>query len=262
MTARAIWKAELCIGDQRVPVKLFSASQDQRVHFRLLHAKDLAPVQQEMVDSIDLQPVARKDALQGVEVSEGEFVIITEEERRELEPPGSRDIRIEQMIAPSLIEWSWLNRPYYLGPDGDEEGYFALAQAMAKRNRIGAAQWVMRKKRYQGALYSRAGHLHLQTLRHLEEVVDLQEVVAPADRSPDDRERKLAEQLIAMLSDHFDPGAYHNKHRERVQALVKAKASGQQLKAEPPAPMPPPKHSLVEDLQASLNKERSTASAR
>lgn len=261
VTARAIWKAELCIGVQRVPVKLFSASQDQRVHFRLLHAKDLAPVQQEMVDSIDLQPVANKDALRGIEVSEGVFAIITEKERRELEPTASRDICIEQMIEPALIDWRWLNKPYYLGPDGDEEGYFALAQAMAKRNRVGAARWVMRKKRYQGALFSHAGHLLLQTLRHSEEVVELEEVITPADRSPDERERKLAEQLIAMLSDRFDPEAYHNEHSERVRALIEAKVSGQKWEVERPTPKLTPKHSLVDDLKASLSREGSAASA-
>ena len=149
----------------------------------------------------------------------------------------------------------WFDRPYHLGPDGDEGGYFALAEALAAGNRIGAAQWVMRKKRYQGALISRGGYLLLQTLRHAEEVVSIESLVVPPDRAPDAREEKLAEQLIAALEDSFDPGAYQDEHRERVLSLIEAKASGQVVEFAPP----PPKHherSLVEELEASLGKKR------
>ena len=43
MAARAMWKGVIGIGEERVPVKLYSAAQDRTVHFRLLHDEDLVP---------------------------------------------------------------------------------------------------------------------------------------------------------------------------------------------------------------------------
>jgi non-homologous end joining protein Ku len=40
MAARAMWKADLALGEIKVPVKLYSAVQDSKVHFRLLHAAE------------------------------------------------------------------------------------------------------------------------------------------------------------------------------------------------------------------------------
>ena len=50
MAARAMWKADLSLGEIKVPVKLYAAVEDARIHFRLLHAADHAPVKQQMVD--------------------------------------------------------------------------------------------------------------------------------------------------------------------------------------------------------------------
>ena len=47
MAARAMWKADLSLGEIKVPVKLYAAVQDAKVHFRLLHAADHAPVAHE-----------------------------------------------------------------------------------------------------------------------------------------------------------------------------------------------------------------------
>src|SRR5262245_25202344 len=58
MTARAMWKADLSVGELKVPVKLYAAVRDTKVHFRLLHSADHAPVKQQMVDPDTDQPVA------------------------------------------------------------------------------------------------------------------------------------------------------------------------------------------------------------
>ena len=50
MAARAMWKGRIRFGDVDVPVKLYSAVQDQAVHFRLLDAKRKEPIKQQMVD--------------------------------------------------------------------------------------------------------------------------------------------------------------------------------------------------------------------
>lgn len=149
------------------------------------------------------------------------------------------------------IHHQWYERPYWLGPDGDVDGYFALAAALEQSEREGVARWVMRKRSYVGALRREGDHLMLVSLRHTDEVVLPSEVHAPKGRALDERERKLAEQLVEALADHFDPAAYHDTYRERVEKLVAAKSKGRKLKLVKPKAKKAPE-SLEKALQASL----------
>ena len=261
MAARAMWKAEVNVHKLRVPVKLYAAVQDTQVHFRLLHAADTAPVKQQMVDPVTNEPVPAERIRRGLEVERGVFVVLTPEEQAALEPKPSREITIERVVDAAKVDERWFDRPYYLGPDGADEDYFALAQALDERDWIGIAHWTMRKKTYVGALHARSGYLMLETLRHTQELVAIESVRPPTSRAPDKRELALAEQLIGTLEDRFDPGEYHDEHREQVMALIEAKAKGRVVRF-PKAPKRKETDSLTASLEASLKAGRKVSSGR
>ena len=73
MPARAMWKADLALGETKVPVKLYAAVRDTKVHFRLLHAADHAPVKQQMVDPETEEPVAAEQIKKAVAVDRGVY---------------------------------------------------------------------------------------------------------------------------------------------------------------------------------------------
>ena len=205
MAARAMWKADLALGELKVPVKLYAAVQDTKVHFRLLHAADHAPVQ--AADGRSRERATgcrRREIKKAVAVDRGVYVVLTEEEQAALTPKPSRLISVEQVVATAAVDERWFDRPYFLGPDGDDEGYFALAEALEKRDAVGIAHWVLRNKRYVGALQASGGYLLLDTLRYAQELVAVGAVRPSANRAPDKREIALAEQLIGALEDRFD----------------------------------------------------------
>jgi len=96
---------------------------------------------------------------------------IDEKELEGLEPKASREIDIKHFVPPQAIAPEFYDRPYYLGPDGDQAAYFALAEALRKENKEGVAHWVMRKQPYVGALRAEDDYLMLFTLRSSDEVV-------------------------------------------------------------------------------------------
>jgi DNA end-binding protein Ku len=251
MAGRAIWKGVIGFGSVRVPVKLYSAVQDRGVHFRLLHGRDRVPLRQRMVNPLTGAPVPAEQVRRGYEVEEGVFVILGEDELAALEPPPSRDIEVTRFVDPALIDHQFYARPYYLGPDGDERAYFALAGAMRRRGVLGVARWVMRKKEYSGALGVSGEHLVLTTLRPAEEVVAVSAIEPPVGRAPDDKELALAEKLLAALEGNFDPAAYADEHRQRVRELIEARARGAAL-PRPRVERAPPERSLLDALQGSL----------
>jgi len=226
MAARAIWKGELKIGTAKVPVKLFSGVVDRTVRFHILEDKQLKRVKQHMVNPDSGDEVGNEEIQKGYEIEPGKFVILTEEDLQGLEPKPSREIEIMEFVPPEAVSQQWYERPYYLGPDGDEKGYFALAEALTNRNREGIAHWVMRNKPYVGALRAQGDYLVLVTLRNAEEVISARDLPKPAGRAPTQKELNMATQLIGMLEGEFNPAEYKDEYRERVMEFIAKKAKG------------------------------------
>ena len=226
MAARAIWKGNLKLGVVKVPVKLYSAVQDKTVRFHILDQKSKMRVKQHMIEPESGKEVAAAEIQKGFEVEPGTFVILGKEELAELEPEASREIEVAQFLPPSQIPPEYFDRPYYLGPDGDQAAYFALAEALQKKNREGVVRWVMRKQPYVGALRAVDDYLMLFTLRNAEEVLSARDLPKPSGRAPDKKELAMATQLVELLKGEFDPKDYQDEYRERVMEFVEKKAKG------------------------------------
>lgn len=253
--ARAMWKGVLQLGSAEVPVKLYSAVQDQGVHFRLLHARKLEPVKQRMINPDTGKPVESEDVRKGFEVEPGTFVLLAEEELKELEPEPSRDIEIGQVVPREAVPHAWFDRPYFLGPDGDAADYFALARALREQESVGIARWVMRNQDYAGAVLPHDDYLMLVTLRHAGEVVSASALPSPAGRKPDEREVKMATQLVEALEGEFDISEFRDEYRDRVLELIQAKAAGKPIEVKRYEPKPA-EDTLGNLLRASIKTAR------
>ena len=258
MAARAIWKGQLVIGDEKVAVKMYSAVQDRTVHFRLLDKESLSPVKQRIVRKTDGKEVEKEERRKAFALDPERAVMLTPDELDKLEPEASRDIELSRFLAPSLLGEQWYDRPYYLGPDEDDEKkYFALVEALEERKVLGIARWVMRRKHYLGALTVLDGYLMMVTLRRAEQVLEAPEgKAAPVN----DKELGLAERLVEEISGDFDPGLWQDEYHERVCKLIEAKAKGKKLKL-PAAPRKRASGDLADQLRQSLSsvKERRVA---
>ncbi len=230
MAARAIWKGELKLGAVKVAVKLYAAVKDTTVRFHILDEESKTSCKQPLVEPESGKEITKEEVQKGFEVEPGTFVILGAEELAKLEPKASREIEIAHFVPPSAIPPEFYDRPYYLGPDGDQDAYFALAEALQNKNREGIAHWVMRKQPYVGALRAQDDHLLLFTLRHAEEVLSAKDLPHPAGRAPDKKEVSMAKQLVDLLKGEFDPKDYKDEYRERVMEFVAKKAKGHKPK--------------------------------
>ena len=266
MPARAMWKGIIRFGAISVPVKLYAAVENRKVHFRLLHREDRAPVQQKMTHSKTGEPVPAELIRRGYETEDGRIILLEDEDLKSLEPPESREIRISRFIHPGRISHQWYDRPYYLGPDGERMAYFALAQALHDQQLTGVAHWTMRKKSYFGALnIDQSGYFKMMTLLRADEVVDVSGLQVPQSRELTRQEMQMAQQLIGALEDDFDPHAFRDEYRERVNELVMTKARGGAVEFRKVERRAPDVVSLAEMLKQSVAKakeERKIARAR
>ena len=253
--ARAMWKGDITIGRTTIPVKMYSAVQDQGVHFRLLHETDKQPVKQHMVNPETDEVVEHSEIRKGYVDDGGIVVMLDDEELDALKPEPSRDIEITRFVPRTAVSHGWYDRPYWLGPDsGGSNSYFALARALEEEEKEGVAKWVMRGKEYVGALVAENGYLMLITLRHAGEVVESKDLPRPSGRALDKKEVGLAQQLVSALEGDWNPAEFQDEYRDRLMEFIKSKAKGRAPKVRKLRPKKETTKSLADVLEASLKK--------
>ena len=145
---------------------------------------------------------------------------------------------------------------YYLAPDkGAAKAYKLLASAMEETGKVALARFVMRTKQYLAAIRARDGVLVLSTMVYADEVNEPLEIPELDDVTTvevNERERRMAEQLIESLSAAFKPDQYHDTHREQVLDLIERKAAGEEIIAAPAAPAAEKVVDLMAALEASV----------
>jgi len=260
MAARAMWKGVLDL-DEGIPVKLYSAVEDRKVHFRLLHEKDHVPLRREMINPVTGEAVAYQEAKRGWETEDGRLVVLAEDELESLEPEPSRTIEVLRFVEPGTLSHLWYDRPYYLGPDGHDEAWSALAEALRRTGREGVVRWVMRKKPYVGALRLHGNVPMLLTLRHAGQVVEASNLDAPSGRELEEREMDMARKLLQMLEGTFDPEEWEDTYQARVRELVEAKATGRTISLREYKKRRDEGESLEKALEASLQQAGGRRSA-
>ena len=252
---RAIWSGSVSFGLVNVPVKLVTATSSKEVRFHQLHDDDNGRIQQKRVCSVDGEEVDYAHIVKGYDLGGGNYVRIDPEELASLDPEADRTIEIEEFVDLDDIDPVYFDHSYYLVPDGRaDKPYALLAETMATTGKVALGRFVLRTKQYLATLRVRDGVLLLATMLYADEVVATEDLEVPtaADTKPSARELKMASQLVESLSGEFDPGKYHDEHREKVLAMIEAKADGEAVAAPEQSEKEAPVVDLMAALEASL----------
>ncbi|HLL91074.1 MAG TPA: Ku protein, partial [Tepidisphaeraceae bacterium] len=265
-SSRPVWTGSISFGLVTIPVKLFTAVREQRLAFRSLHDQDKVPLKQKLYCPVDGKEVHPEHIVKGFEVEKDKFVVVRQEELEAAAPKATKSIDILDFVQLAEIDPVYFDRPYYVaaGPGGDRPLRLLLA-AMHKSDKVGIAKVVMHNKEHLVALRP-LDHdtLCMETMHFADEVVATA-TVPGADMGSakvDDREMKIAQQLIDSLTAKFDPRKYHDEYREQVMKLIEKKAGGQEVVSRPEPDEKPRKGTdLLAALEASLAKAKVPAAA-
>jgi DNA end-binding protein Ku len=259
---RAIWSGSVSFGLVNVPVKLTTATSQKDVRFHQLHDADGGRILQKRVCSVDGEEVPYDHIVKGYDLGGGRYVVVEPEELAALDVEMTRNIDIEEFVDLSEIDPVFFERSYYLVPDGRaEKPYALLVETMQRCGKVALGRFVLRTKQYLAALRARDGVLVLSTMLYADEVIDPAELEVPtaASTAPSDRELVMAAQLVESLSAPFEPEKYHDDYREKVLAMIEAKAQGEVIAAAPALVEAAPVVDLMAALEASLAKVQKSA---
>jgi len=252
---RPIWSGAISFGLVNVPVKLMGAVSPKDVRFNQLEAGTGARIKQKRVSAETGEEVPFDQIVKGYEISPDNYVVIEPQELEALDPKATRSIEIEDFVDLDQIDPLYFERPYYLVPDkGGAKAYALLLEAMKESKKVGIARLVLRTKQYLAAIRPLGDALVLETLLYPDEVTlpDEIEGLPRDDVEIQDRELKIARQLIESLSTEFEPENYRDEYRERVLELIEQKAEGKQIVTQPATEEPTKVVDLMAALEASL----------
>ena len=254
MAGGTIWKGNIHFGDTALPVKLHAAVKQDRVQFHLLHERDHVKLRQQMICAYEKRPVPAEDQAKGFEVEEGKYLIVDPEELEQTAPEASRIIEIHEFVKTSQIDPVFLERVYYLEPDGQAGAYLALVAALREMDASGICTWIMRKRSYFGALHARGKVLRLHTLRYADEVIPAR--LLELQKIPlSEKELKIGIDLIGHLTGPFHPEKFEDEHQKKLRDLIDKKVRGEKIVIMRPRRLKPTEpDKLLEALEASLKK--------
>jgi DNA end-binding protein Ku len=257
--AHAIWTGSINFGLVTIPVKLYTAVRGNDLHFNFLHAKDKGRINNIRVCSLDGKKVDWDEIVRGYEYEKGEYVILTDEDFKRVNPEATQSVDIVEFVDQSEIDPMLYDTPYYLEPEKKgRHAYGLLREALKKSGKIGIANVVIRTREHLAALKPHGEALVLEIMHYADEIVPAANFdFPPAKEKTPPTEMKAAMMLIDTMVDKFDPESFRDKYRDQVMTMIEARAHGKTLpkskaKAQPATNVV----DLVDVLQRSLAERR------
>jgi DNA end-binding protein Ku len=255
MPARPTWKGYLKISLVTIPIKVFPATDaGATISFNQLHAECKTRIQQKRWCPKCEREVPNTDIVKGYEFEKGNYVVVDEEDVEKVRVDSTRVINLEKFTEDTAIDPIYLERPYYLAPDGPvaSEAFAVVREGMEGKAGIGKVALYGRE--YLVKVQPRERGLIMYTLRHADEIraMDAIDELGGVPVKVKAEEVKLARQVMSTFEGEVDFKAYRDEYQDGLRQIIDAKIEGREVVV-PEVEAPPKVVNLMEALRKSLD---------
>ncbi len=255
MAARPTWKGFLKVSLVNIPVKVFPATESSAtLSFNQLHAECQTRIQQKRWCPHCEREVPNTELVKGYEFEKGRYVVVTDEDIQKVRVESTRVINLVQFADDSEIDPIYVDRAYYLAPDGPvaSDAFAVMREGMAGKAGIG--KMALYGREYLVAVRPKKKGLVMYTLHHEAEIRSIDQVEelnsVPSKVRPE--EIKLARQVIATFDAPLDLKNYKDEYSQGLRQIIDAKIAGEEVVASE-VQEPPKVVDLMEALRRSLD---------
>jgi DNA end-binding protein Ku len=263
MAPRSNWKGFLKLSLVSCPVQLYPATTSkERVTFNLLNRETGNRLRRRLVDPDTNEEVDAADQVKGYQVAKNEYILVEEDEIDAVAIESTHTIDIEAFVPRSEIDETFLDTPYYLGPDGKmgEEAFAVIREAMREKDVVGIGRVVLYRRERPIMLQPRGKGLVATTLRYAYEVRDDADYFEDIDDVEVPEEMlDLATHIIERKMSRFDPKRFEDRYQEALLEVIKAKQQHRPVTQAAPAPRPTNVVSLMDALRKSISADKAEA---
>src|SRR5689334_2358436 len=255
MAARPTWKGYLKISLVNIPVKVFPATETSgTISFNQLHGECQTRIQQKRWCPQCSREVPNSEIVKGYEFEKGRYVVMSEEDIDKVRPESTRVIDLVQFADDSAIDPMYVDRAYYLAPDGGvaSDAFAVMREGM--KGKVGVGKLALYGREYLVAVRPQGRGIVMYTLHHAAEFrgIEAVEELSSVPQTVRPEEIKLARQVIDTIDAPLNLADYKDEYREGLQRIIDAKIAGEDIVA-PVAEAPPRVVNLMEALKKSLD---------
>jgi len=260
MPARPTWKGYLKISLVNIPIKVFPATDaGATLSFNQLHGECQTRIQQKRWCPKCEREVPNTDIVKGFEFEKGRYVIVDEEDIEKVRVDSTRVISLEKFTDDTAIDPIYLERPYYLAPDGPvaRDAFAVIREGM--QGKAGIGKVALYGREYLVKVQPREQGLVMYTLRHANEIRSMEAIDELADmpEKVKPEEVKLARQVMGTFEGEVDLQEYKDEYQVGLREIIDAKIEGREVVA-PEIEAPPKVVNLMDALRKSLDSISAT----
>jgi DNA end-binding protein Ku len=264
-----LWTGSISFGLVNIPVSLVTAEAREELDFTLLDRRDDSPIGYQKISKRTGKPVPNERIVRGFPFRDGRYVIVTDADLRKASPERTQRIDVLGFVEAGAVPPVYYDRPYYLEPArGGDRGYALFREALWRSGKVAVATVVVKTRQHLAAVVVQDRVLVLDLLRYASELRDPSGLRVPgaglAALGISSRELKMAERLIAEMTEPWKPERYHDEYRDELLAFIRKRARAGKLAAAPEteAAAPEPRRAEVIDIAELLQKSLARAGAK
>lgn len=229
--ARAIWSGVITFGLISIPVSLTKATESHNFAFHLMHKKCDTRIKELKWCPHCQKELQMEDIVKGYEYTDGEYVEVTAKDFDELPLPSKNTISLVSFVDSTQIDPIYFDSTYFVSIDqkGAQKPYKLLTEAMKYKDVVALASICLRNRERMCMIRVVEDKLNLHTLLYEDEIRENSSDV-PGKVTISAKETKIAESLIAELTEDFDPQIFKDHYQEALDKLIKAKLKGSKVR--------------------------------
>lgn len=260
MAPRSIWKGSITFGLITIPVKVFTAvgrEAKEKIDLHLLHDKDGERIHYVRNCEKGHKDLDWDEIVKGYEYSKGRWVEITDEDLEALELESLRTIDVVSFVPYEQIDPMYFDKSYYVVPDESSmKAYRLMIEALEEEGVVGLAKVAMREREHLCSLRVSEDMMLMETMHWPEELRSAKFDELRKRPKLQDRERKMARQLIRELTDDFDPSQFKDEYHKALKKIIDKKIKGEEIVIPERAEEPERVVDLMEALKTSVEAAR------
>src|SRR6266513_722182 len=215
MAARATWKGYLKVSLVNIPIRVFPATESSStISFNQLHGECQTRIQQKRWCPHCNREVSNAEIVKGYEFEKGQYVVLSEEDFEKVRPESTRVIDLVQFDDESTIDPMYVDRAYYLAPDGGmaADAFAVMRDGMA--GKVGVGKLALYGREYLVAVKPHGRGIVMHTLHHAAEIrsIDAVEELGAVQKQIRPEEIKLARQVIETFAGPLNLSDYKDEY--------------------------------------------------
>jgi DNA end-binding protein Ku len=255
MAPRPTWKGYLKVSLVNIPVKVYPATESSAtISFNQLHVECQTKIQQKKWCPKCEREITHSEVVKGYEFEKGRWVVIEDEDIAKVRTESTKVIDLVQFAADDTIDPMYVDRAYYLVPDGGmaTDAYAVMRDGMI--GKVGVGKVAIHGREYLVAVKPHKQGLVMYTLHHaaeirtIDQIDELREVRGKANPA----EMKLAKQVVESFEGELNLADYKDEYQDGLRQIIDAKVAGEEIVAQEEE-APPKVVDLMEALRRSLD---------